>query len=155
MSPSGRVGTFPGGPARAAWCSGVWSLLSRTTIGQMASPKSGPASGGILRGCPLLGVAICPSVVSRVGVGPCPAGQRAPRGAAASGRCCRARSPVLCGRAATCKAGCDGKGCAPSRHRTRHGRWSVRDPALGGVQAEPTAAGSPPGKVPPPPWRQR
>jgi len=26
-----------------------------------------PASGGILRGCPLLGGAICPNVVSRVG----------------------------------------------------------------------------------------
>jgi len=42
-----------------------------TSLGQMAPPKSGrplrmpPDSGGILRGCPLLGVAIFPNVVSR------------------------------------------------------------------------------------------
>ena len=42
-----------------------------TTLGQMAPPKTGhrlsikPDSGGILRGCPLLGGAICLNVVSR------------------------------------------------------------------------------------------
>ena len=43
-----------------------------TTLGQTAPPKSGnplrmpPDSGGIQRGCPLVGGAICPDVVSRV-----------------------------------------------------------------------------------------
>ena len=54
-----------------------------TTLGQMAPPTSGhplrmpPDSGGILRGCPLLGGAICPNVVSRVG---CSAAGPHPRG---------------------------------------------------------------------------
>jgi len=44
-----------------------------TTLGQMAPPKSGhplrmpPDAGGILRGFPLLGGAICPNVDSRAG----------------------------------------------------------------------------------------
>ena len=43
-----------------------------TTLGQMAPPKSGhppgmpPGAGGILRGCTLLGSAICPNGVCRV-----------------------------------------------------------------------------------------
>jgi len=52
-------------------------------FGQMAPPKSGhplgmpPGSSGMLRGCPLLGGAICPNVVSRVEGAPlAPAGNR-------------------------------------------------------------------------------
>jgi hypothetical protein len=50
-------------------CGAVSTL--ETTLGQMAPPKRGhrlrmpPDAGGMVRGCSLLGGAICPDVVSR------------------------------------------------------------------------------------------